>query len=61
VSFKYWEKGGLEVSLTFFGVYLIGIMYTLDFEKIAPEKLCPEDWRDEIENGILLPWSISTS
>jgi hypothetical protein len=31
VSFKFWTKGGLEVSLTYFGSYLFGKMFTLDF------------------------------
>jgi hypothetical protein len=31
VSFKYWAKGGLEVSLTYFGSHLFGKMFTLDF------------------------------
>jgi hypothetical protein len=30
-------------------------MYTLDFDKVSPEKLQPEEWRDEIENNIAFP------
>jgi hypothetical protein len=33
VSFKYWEKGGLEVGLTYFGTYLVRKMFTLNFLK----------------------------
>jgi hypothetical protein len=33
VSFKWWKKGGLDVGLIYFGSYLIGKMFTLDFEK----------------------------
>jgi hypothetical protein len=56
ISFKYWVKGGLEVSLTYFGTYLLGKMFTLDFEQIAPSILRPvEDWSEEIENDIPFP------
>jgi hypothetical protein len=55
VTFKYWQKGGLEVSLTYFGPCLVGKMFTLNFEKISPSILRPEDWRDEIANDIAFP------
>lgn len=55
ISFKYWVKGGLDVSLTYFGAYLIGKMFTLDFEKIDPSILRPVEWREEIANDIPFP------
>jgi hypothetical protein len=43
LSFKYWEKGALKVSLTYFGSYLVGKMFTLDFVKETRSKLVAED------------------
>jgi hypothetical protein len=55
VSFKHWEKGGLDVGLTYFGSYLIGNIFKLDFQKCCEMNLHPEDWWDEIENEIACP------
>jgi hypothetical protein len=56
IRFKYWEKGGLDVGLTYFGTYL-GKMFTLDFEIVTTSNLLlrPEDWQDEINNEISFP------
>jgi hypothetical protein len=43
ISFKYWEKGGLEVGLTYFKTYLVGKMYTLEFCKRTVASLVLED------------------
>jgi hypothetical protein len=55
--FKYWEKGGgLDVGHTYFGTYLLGKMFTLNFEKVSASNLLrPEDWRDEVNNEISFP------
>jgi hypothetical protein len=55
ISFEYWEKGGLEVALTFFGSYLISKMYALDFCKQTVASLVLDDWRDELTNDIAFP------
>jgi hypothetical protein len=56
VRFKYWEKGGLDVGLTYFGTYLLGKMFTLNFEKVSASNLLrPEDWRDKVNNEISFP------
>jgi hypothetical protein len=56
VSFKWWERGGLDdVGLTYFGSYLIGKMFTLDFEKCHDTNLHLEDQQDEIDNEIVFP------
>jgi hypothetical protein len=52
VSFKYWEKGGLELGLTYFGTYLVGKMFTLDFSKVKKGSLSAKDWRDEVDSDI---------
>jgi hypothetical protein len=55
ITFGYWEKGGLEVSLTFFGSYLVGKMYTLNFGKLTVASLVLDDWRDELTYDIAFP------
>jgi hypothetical protein len=56
ISFKYWEKGGLEASLTYFGTYLVGKVFTLDFSKLEKTNpLTAEHWRDEVEHDISFP------
>jgi hypothetical protein len=46
INFKCWANGGLEVQLTYFGDYLIGKMFTIDFALVT-SKLVAEDWQDE--------------
>jgi hypothetical protein len=56
IRFKYWEKGGLEASLTYFGTYLVGKLFTLDFSKLEKTNLITaEDWRNEVEHDISFP------
>jgi hypothetical protein len=55
VSFKYWAKGGLEVSLTYFGSHLFGKMFTLDFCKVTNTNIVAKDWRDEVVDDIAFP------
>jgi hypothetical protein len=55
VSFKYWGKGGLELGLTYFGTYLVGKMFTLDFSKVKKGSISAEDWRDEVDSDIDFP------
>jgi hypothetical protein len=56
VSFKYWVKGGLEVSLTYFGSYLFGKMFTLDYSKVTNTAIvAAEDWHDEVTYDIAFP------
>jgi hypothetical protein len=54
-SSKYWEKGGLELGLTYFGTYLVGKMFTLDFSKVKKGSLSAENWRDEVDSDIDFP------
>jgi hypothetical protein len=35
INFKCWANGGLEVQLTYFGDYLIGKMFTIDFALVT--------------------------
>ena len=39
VSFKYWELIGLAVLKSFYGNYLVGLMFTLDYAKITHPKI----------------------
>jgi hypothetical protein len=55
ISFMYWEKGGLEVALTFFGSYLVRKMYTLDFTRQTVPNLVLDDWKDELTYDIAFP------
>jgi hypothetical protein len=55
ISFKYWQKAGLEISLTYFGFFLVGKMITLDFLTQPIPGLVLEDWRDELDHDIALP------
>jgi hypothetical protein len=55
INFKCWANGGLEVQLTYFGDYLIGKMFTLDFALVTSKKLVAEDWQDEVANDIAFP------
>jgi hypothetical protein len=56
VSFKYWAKGGLKVSLTYFGSYLFGKMLTLDYSKVTNTAIvAANDWHDEVTYDIAFP------
>jgi hypothetical protein len=55
VSFKYWEKNGLEVNLTYFGGSLVGKMFVLSTAKLVDTTIIPDDWRDELENDVAFP------
>jgi hypothetical protein len=45
------------VQLTYFGDYLIGKMFTIDFALVTSKKLVAEDWQDEVANDIAFLWS----
>jgi hypothetical protein len=55
VTFKFWANGGLEVSLTYFGSYLFGKMFTLDYSKVTNTTIVAEDWHNEVANDIAFP------
>jgi hypothetical protein len=55
VSFKFWKKGELEVGLSYFGTYLFGKMFTLDFTEILTTNLVAYSWRDELLYDIAFP------
>jgi hypothetical protein len=55
VSFKYWEKNGLEVNLTYFGGSLVGKMFVLSTAKLVDKTIIPDDWREELENDVAFP------
>jgi hypothetical protein len=55
ISFKYWEKGGLEVGMPFFGTYLVRKMYTLDVCKQTIAGLVLQGWQDKLVNDIAFP------
>jgi hypothetical protein len=55
ISFNFWEKAGLEVSLTYFGDHLVGKMVTLDFLKQTVPNLVLDNWRDELDYDISFP------
>jgi hypothetical protein len=55
VSFKHWEKNGLEVNLTHFGGSLAGKMFVLSTAKLADKTIIPHDWREELENDVAFP------
>ena len=40
VSFKYWElRRGLAVLKPFYGNYLVGLMFTLDYSRVTHPKI----------------------
>ena len=55
VSFKYWEKRGLSVLKSFYGTYLVGLMFTLDYTKVTHPKIKCEKVEDELEYDIDFP------
>jgi hypothetical protein len=55
VSFKFWKKGGLEAGLSYFGTYLFGKMFTLNFSKITTTNIVAEDWCGEVAYNIAFP------
>jgi hypothetical protein len=55
VNFKHWKKGGLDVGLTFFGSYMIGKTWSLDFSKVTKKTLCAEAWQVEVNNDVAFP------
>jgi hypothetical protein len=56
VGFKFYEKNGLEVGMTYYGTYLVGKMITLTPEsKVKFPLLFPDDWHDELESDISFP------
>jgi hypothetical protein len=56
VRFKWYEKNGLEVGMTYYGTYLVGKMITLTAEsKVKFPRLFPDDWHDELESDISFP------
>jgi hypothetical protein len=55
VSFKCWEKNGLEVNLTCFGGFLVGKMFVLSVAKLVDKTIIPDDWREELDNGVAFP------
>jgi hypothetical protein len=55
ISLNFWEKAGLEVSLTFFGEHLVGKMVTIDFLIQTVPNLVLDNWRDELEHDIMFP------
>ena len=55
VTFKYWEKGGLAVGKSFYGSYLVGLMYTLDYTLVTNPAVKCEKLEDELDNDIAFP------
>jgi len=55
VSFKYWEKRGLSVLKSFYGAYLVGLMFTLDYTLVTHLKVKCETLEDELEYDIDFP------
>jgi hypothetical protein len=57
VSFKWFERNGLEVRLTYYGTYLVSSTYSLNkkCKEIFPQ-LFPDDWHDELESDIPFPF-----
>jgi hypothetical protein len=55
VSFKFWKKGELELGLSYFGNYLFGKMFTLDYTEILTPNLVAYSWRDELLYDIAFP------
>ena len=55
VNFKYWEKGGVGISYSFFGTYRIGVMYTLDYTMVTNPRVKSEDIDTELNNDIDVP------
>jgi hypothetical protein len=56
VSFKYWEnKGGLAVLNSFFGTYIVGLMFSLDYTLVTNSRIRSEKLQDELDNDIDFP------
>jgi hypothetical protein len=50
VQFKWYEKNGLEVEMTYYGTYLVGKMITLTAKsKVKFPHLFPDDWHNKLE------------
>jgi hypothetical protein len=55
VSFKHWEKNGLEMNLTCFGGSLVRKMFVFSTAKLVDKTIIPDDWRKELENDAAFP------
>jgi hypothetical protein len=56
VSFKWYEKDGYEVDLTYFGSFLVAKMFILTEKcKVALPHLFAADWHEELESDYYFP------
>ena len=55
VRYRYYEKGGFEVGLTYFGSVLIGMMSTIDYALVTNPNFKCETVEDELANDIAFP------
>jgi hypothetical protein len=55
VSYKHWEKGGLSVRKSYYGTYIVGLMFTLDYALVTNAKVKCETLQDELDYDIAFP------
>ena len=55
INFEEWEEGGISVSLTYFGTYLVGKTWTVDLQHPSCEYMRFKMWQVEIDNDVDFP------